>query len=278
MPKNRYITEDICPGCGKKTILYHISIPGKYGHTSLCKGCLWSLSQEANRGRNQIKSYLEQREAETLTDDPDYARIVQKFFTPYEFLAQYWTGGQIISACARHAPVSALTQEYKSETGRCPYPGAEFLRRSQEYLPQYDRSGREYLERKRAMCDVYRIGNQYQGLTHGKVILDLLYGTWPELMEFQFEAYEIHSQENYEIYPKGMHIYVPLKAILEQDTAPITERCLSYAKSYNYGAWTPEETRKRLDGEPAKHLFKTIQSLKPLGKPKAQESEGESHV
>ena len=139
---------------------------------------------------------------------------------------------------------------------------AEYLRTSWESLPRYTKSGEELMERERAMCDVYRVKNQYQRLQHGKIVLELLYSTFPELMQFGFEAYgmDYEPEEKYEIYPKN-HIYTPFQALLSGDIETIKKRNLTYGTSRNFGEYTVSKVKERLSGEETGHYFEVIQGL-----------------
>lgn len=199
--------------------------------------------------------------------DQEFARLVRKYFTPYEFLKTWWNDEEIILACSRHLSEGDLVQEkavLKSDAGVIraydnPKYGAEFLRESVEYVPAYDKFGRQYMDSERAKCRVYRIKNQYQGTRHGSVILDLLYTRFPSLRQFDFSAYSF-SDSQYQIYPKN-HIYTPFVALMNGDIETIKKRTMDYAKSFNHGFCTLENMKKILESEEGKHFFKVIQNL-----------------
>lgn len=120
------------------------------------------------------------------------------------------------------------------------------------------------MESERVRCRVYRVKNQYQCTRHGAVILDLLYEMYPELKQFEFSAYEFNEYKGslpYEIYPKN-HIYTPLRALMSGDVEAIKKRNLDYAKSYNFGFYTPENVKKVMESEEGQHFFEVVKNLK----------------
>lgn len=211
--------------------------------------------------------------------DTEYIRIVKKYLEIYPLLAKYWSDADIIPACARHMSMSDIVQEryvpienIRTNPQDCKIfgPNTEYIRTSIESVPRYARSpkGEELLHRASKQCHVYRTENQYQGIHHGDIALDLLYNTYPELKEFDFGAYEYVSYEKqYEIYPKS-HIYTPFDALMARDINAIIDRNMEYAKSYNAGIYTPDETEKRLTSEEAMHYFHVIENLKSIGQTK----------
>lgn len=140
---------------------------------------------------------------------------------------------------------------------------AEYLRTSMEIIPRYSKvEHAQLMEGERCMCDVYRVKNSYQHTRHGNVVLDLLYGTFPELREFKFDAYglDYQSEKDYEIYPAN-HIYTPLEAMLTGDVEAIKTRNNRYAAAYNHGAYTVSATEERLSSKEAEHYFDVIRNL-----------------
>lgn len=213
---------------------------------------------------DKMKSDKDAAASRNRAQDPEFARIVKKFFRPFEFLSKWFTEDEIISSCANLLSVNDICGEFKTKGSVCPYQDAEFLRRSMEYMPRYTRSGEELMERERCMVDVYRISAQYQGTKHGRVILDLLYGKCPDLRKYNFQAYEYSSYGLvYEIYPQGKYagIYVPFEALLDGDVNAVIQRNREYAKSYNFGDFTTEKMDLRLNSEPAKELLRSIAEM-----------------
>ena len=215
---------------------------------------------------DRMRKEKAEQEAKRNTGDKEYVRILQKYFTLWEFLTGYWTESEVILAASRHMSIRDLTEERPLRQGRNPAAlgkDAEYLRTSMESLPRYSRVEHEQLFfGERAMCDVYRVRNRYQHLRHGKVVENLLYGTFPELREFKFSiyGYQYGPVDQYEIYPEN-HIYTPLKALLEGNIEAIKERNLSYGKSYNFGEYTVSAVKGRLEGEEGSHYFDVIRSL-----------------
>lgn len=233
-------------------------------------GAFYNVSTEAlmNKTLRELDSMEKDMEAKKQQDiclrnaeDLEFARLVKKFFTPYEFLSKWWTEEEIISACARHMTKGALTEEFATKRKDCFLPDAEFIRRDWAFLPRYAKNGEQLMESERAMCNIFRIKNQYQGLNHGEVIEDLLYTKYPQLKEFGFEAYEYNSYTTYEIYSKN-RIYTPFEALMNGDIETIKERNIKYAEYYNAGDYTYEKVQGRLTSEEAQHYFEVIANLK----------------
>lgn len=197
-------------------------------------------------------------------NDEEFARVIEKYFTPLAFLKQWWSLEEIIIACAMTGiSIRDLCQEMYVEVGcKCHLNTSEYLRTSVESVPQYDKQGNELLQRRSMKVDVYRIKNRYQGLCHGKVIQYLLYQKYPELEQFKFAFYEYYGYENhkYEIYPAN-HIYVPFEDLMSKNIDGIIKRNEEYCKSYNHGAYSPEEWTKRLQSEETQQFFEVIKNL-----------------
>ena len=208
-----------------------------------------------------------EQEAKRRGGDDEYIRLLKKYFTMWNLLTRYWTEGEVVAASARHMGVRDLTEEHrvKKTANGSAYRGAdaEYLRTSMESIPRYSKvEHAQLMEGERCMCDVYRVKNSYQHTRHGNVVLDLLYGTFPELREFQFDAYGLNyeSEKDYEIYPAN-HIYTPLEAMLTGDIEAIKKRNNSYAAAYNHGAYTVSAVNERLNSKEAEHYFDVIRNL-----------------
>lgn len=228
---------------------------------------------------NKLETMVEQMRRKKADDesarnakDHEFIRLVKKYFTPYEFLRTWFSEEEILLSCSRHLTERDLVQEQAIKNSNPgvirhyerPDSEAEFIRESVEPVPAYDRNGRRYIDSERVKCHVYRVKNQYQGIRHGDVILDLLYGRYPELAQFGFNAYEFHEYTGslpYEIYPKN-HIYTPFRALMEGDIEAIKKRNMDYAKSYNCGFYISENMKKVMESEEGKHFFEVISGLK----------------
>lgn len=212
----------------------------------------------------QIKQKAALRRAARNAKNEEFIRMTKKYFQPYEFLSQFWSESDIIYAVSLNCPTEDWVREIPVRKGqKCFYKNAEFLRQSYETLPRFTKKGERLAEGKRVLCDVYRVPNKYQGYYHGDVILDLLYHTYPELKEFEYDAHSFDGkEEKYEIYPKN-HIYTPLVALLHQDIDAIRKRNEEHAASYNWGEYTVEKVKERLDGEIGQNYFSVIADLEP---------------
>ena len=116
---------------------------------------------------------------------------------------------------------------------------------------------------ERALCDIYMLQNDAQGVKQGDVLLTLLYAVWPELKEFRFHAYSLspgEKEDSYLIFPNN-NIYTPFTALMNQDVDSIKKRNREYCRSYNHGEYTPEKCEERLEGEVGKHFFDVIRIL-----------------
>ena len=194
-------------------------------------------------------------------EDQEFARIVRKFFTPYAYLRTWFSEAEILAACCRQISMRDLVEERPAgASGRIFDENAEFLRNEAVYVSQYDAYGRELAERKLERRDLYRVKHRYQGLCHGRVILDLLYTKYPQLAKCRFDAYSMDDPSNYEIYPAN-NIYTPFAALMSGDTEAIVKRNRDYAKFYNHGIYTLEQTDKRLASEEAQEYFDLIRNL-----------------
>lgn len=213
--------------------------------------------QKLTKDMEKLKAF---DETKRNAQDNEYIRLLKKYFTPYNFLRKYWTDEEIIRACSAHISDRNLVEEYKTEHNGCPYPDAEFIKTGTAYMPQYYR-GHELAEKKLTKVNIYRVKNQYQGLRHGAVILDLLYSKYPILRLYDFDAYEYREYETappYEIYPNN-GIYTPFDALMQKDIDAIIKRNMDWSKSYN--TETFEKMQKRLNSNEIKEFFETIKNL-----------------
>lgn len=226
------------------------------------------LAMQEDMKKQKTSNKILQREK-----DAEYARITKKYLEVYPLLSKYWDDTDIIASCAKHISIDDIveekcvpTEQINGNPEECKRfgPKSEYVRTSVESVRQYTKKGEELLYGKDMMCHVYRVPHRYQGTCHGKVVLDLLYNTYPELKKFDFNAYAYHDyNDNYEIYPK-FNIYTPFDALLNRDVNTIIKRNMEYAKSYNSGIWTPEKIEKRLASDEVKQYFHVIENLKPL--------------
>lgn len=193
--------------------------------------------------------------------DQEYERLVLKYFYPVKLLENWFTKQEIVRACADMGITERdICGETFVEPGKkCHYADAEFLRTSMEQVPQYDRHGRELMERAYKKMDVYRIAYQYQGCSHGKVILELLYDRYPELKEFGFSAYKM-DHISYEIYPKN-GIYTNFTALMTGNVDAILHRNRTYCRWYNSGRYSPMECERAFQTEDASKMFDLISSI-----------------
>lgn len=184
-----------------------------------------------------------------------YWDAIQLYFTPFRFLERWWTKEEIVYACANTGVerCDLISEKAVPYNSHAPYsgPAALLLRTSYEYIPQYTKSGQELMDRKRVLCDVYKVKNEFESLVHGKVIKYLLEGKFPELKAYDFSCYSYYSCEQYEIYPKKIinGFYVPFAAMLEGDVDTIIKRNTDYCKSYNHGNYTPKKNTERLNSQ-----------------------------
>lgn len=206
------------------------------------------------------QKFLEQNRKNSR--DEEYERLVLKFFTPVKLLRHWFTDREIVLACANTGVTeSGICGEVHVEPGRkCWYPGAEFIRTSVEAVKQYDAHGRELMERSYEKRDVYRVANQYQGTRHGQVVLNLLYGRYPELSKYGFDAYSMDGVSGYEIYPKN-HIYVPFAALMGGDVDWILNRNREYCAWYNNGRMSTAECEKAFREDEAREMFDIIRRV-----------------
>lgn len=195
------------------------------------------------------------------TDD-EFERLVLKYFQPLPLLRHWFDDKEIVLACAMTGVTEGrLCDKINVKPGlTCHHPNAEYIRTSVESVAQYDRYGRELIERKYEKRDVYRIASQYQGLCHGNVILHLLYERYPELEKFKFSAYSMSYGSEYEIY-SGNNIYVPFAALMDGNIDAILFRNREYCKWYNNGRYSPAECEKAFHTDISHELFDIIRQV-----------------
>lgn len=242
-------------------MLYLLDLDGLSKHTGLG---INELKQKTYANLEAMIENMKKQIAITEIKDESYEEhkeFIMEYLTPAIFLLQWFSEKEIIRACLdTNVTKRELCQETYIEPGnRCYIKPCRFIRTSYETVPQYDNYGRELMERAYEKRDVYLTRNRYQGLSHGKIILKLLYTRYPELEKFKFNAYEFDNTGKYEIYTEN-HIYVPFSALMAKNVEAIKKRNRDYAKTYNSGIYTPQATEKRL--EENEDLFETIKNLK----------------
>ncbi len=198
-------------------------------------------------------------------EDIEYERLVLKYLEPMGLLSPWFDEREIILACAH----TGVTDRDLCSTAHCALgqemadynKKAEFLRESKESVDQFDAHGRRLAEPKWEMRRVYRVTNPYQGLRHGPVILDLLYGRYPALQPFAFSAYSASYDRNdsYEIYAKNS-IYVPFTALMTGNVDAVIYRNRTYWKWYS-GKKGLVEAEERLRSEEGRALLSQIQAV-----------------
>ena len=201
---------------------------------------------------------------------------IQKWYKNFNWLTKFFPEDNVYQAIfdahfSMHNDMltDTLTQLINIDEGKCLYYDRnpetfEYVGTGWYYIPEYDRNGREYSDRKRAKCRQYRTYARHQGIKDGNIVLQLLYGMRPKLKQFDFAAYAIDdyttNKDRYEIYPKNQ-IYTPFIALMNRDIDAICTRNMAYAKSYNFGAFTVEEVKKRLKSDEAQHYFDIIREV-----------------
>lgn len=224
---------------------------------------------------NMVKEMEEEKNAQNF-EDPEYRRLVKKFFYPMDYLSQWFTKTKIIDACARTGMTEMdLCDEWYVERGqKINYPYAsEFLRTSPKFVPKYDSRGRELLERDYKYMDIYRISARRQGHCHGQVFEYLLYDRYPELKQYQFKFYELRNND-YEIYPQGSlhNIYVPFDALMNGDVEQIIKRNISYWKKFNEATYA-RDIEPKLKSEEAETFFSIVRSIGGVREEQINESQ-----
>lgn len=202
-----------------------------------------------------------------------HKEYIQRWYKNFNWLTKFFPEDDVTQAIFNaHFSVQngrltdTLTQLISVDETKCLYQDQnseifEYVDTVWDYIPEYDRSGREYADYKHAKCRRYRTYARHQGLKDGNIVLQLLYGMRPKLKQFDFAAYTINDyttdKDRYEIYPKNQ-IYTPFIALMNRDIDAICTRNMAYAKSYNFGAFTVEEVTKRLKSDEAQHYFNII--------------------
>lgn len=218
------------------------------------------------------QSMLTQKEQERFDatkEDTEFKNAVIKYFRPFSMLSQYWSTEEIVTACAKFIRIGDIRETHNIPVENLNKPetyadnmGYEYIGIHTATVRQYTKQGEELLYGKSCKCHQFYVPAKYQGLKHGRIILELLYTTYPALREFQFDAYEMYSYQKYEIYPKNLNCYTPLNALMSSDIDAIIKRNEDYCKDYNNGTYSTAEWAKRVVSPELQHYFDIIKSLK----------------
>lgn len=248
--------EHMYPGNPEKTIC-------------ICNRCYKNLKTAKDKAKT--KQLL------PLTDER--AAYIKRWYKHFDYLAQFFDETDICKAILPNAFTQLddgsicdlhLTQKINipTEMNQAYYensPDYEYIGTEYKSVQNTDRFGRAYADYSNKKCAIYRTYHSFQQTIDGTIVLTLLYQKYPELQEFKFNAYAIdYKTESYEIYSKN-HVYIPFKALMEGDIDAIKTRNQTYAKSYNNGDYTPNETEKRLNSPETQHLFDVIQNINRKG-------------
>ena len=255
-----------CDFCGSKTRLRICD--NLFARSSksfcICDTCLHKV-QAIKIDTSEIPKFQKQ-----------HKEYIQRWYKNFNWLTKFFPEDDVTQAIFNaHFSVQngrltdTLTQLISVDETKCLYQDQnsetfEYVGTGWYYIPEYDRNGREYSDRKRAKCRQYRTYARHQGIKDGNIVLQLLYGMRPKLKQFDFAAYAIDdyttNKDRYEIYPKNQ-IYTPFIALMNRDIDAICTRNMAYAKSYNFGAFTVEEVKKRLKSDEAQHYFDIIREV-----------------
>lgn len=230
------------------------------------------FKESKNSQRNEKK-----KEALKLTDE--LATYIKRWYRHFDYLAQFFDETDICRTILPNAFTQLddgsicdfhLTQKINrpTEMNQAYYensPDYEYIGTEYKSVQNTDKFGRAYADYSNKECNIYRTYHSFQQTIDGTIVLALLYQKYLELKEFKFSAYAIdYKTKLYEIYSKN-HIYTPFEALMKGDIEAIKTRNREYAKLYNNGIHTPEETEKRLSSPETQHLFDVIQNMSRKG-------------
>lgn len=239
-----------------------------YYHTPV--DTLYEKSLKELMGMNfaMLEEKVKNRQNENA-ESAEYRRIVKKFLTPYPYLHQYFTEDEIVMACAVNitedqiATLKPFKTAYVSERKELIYPNhpeAEFVSEGTYSFRQFTKQGKELLHRKSEHGFLFRISNNFQTIRHGDIFRYLVYKKYPELKPYDIQFYSYTKWQPYEVYTAD-HIMLPFEAMMTGNTDAIFKRNIDYAKSYNHGLFTTEQTMHRMTSENARNLFLIIKNI-----------------
>lgn len=197
--------------------------------------------------------------------DSRYAGMLKKWMSGYDFLRQWFTDEKIITA-ASDAKITErdIVEEFPAPVDRVSINnperiGYEFLRRSYENVPAYDKNGRRYMDTEYKLCNVYRRRNQFQGLARGEILQKLIDTNLPHLAPFGIKCYDFDNQLP-EVYPR-CNLYTPLVALFTGDAEAVLKRIRDYAKWYNHGDYTPEKIEAIIASEEGQAYLQAVREV-----------------
>lgn len=175
--------------------------------------------------------------------NPEYARIVLKFWNQVSYLKKYFTDDEIIKAAANHLSMrSIVTEEYIRGKKDCLFNGFwEFIRYGKHTFTE-SKGGwtRDVVD----TCSVFRVPSQYQAVSGGNAaVKELLELKLPYLKDYDVKVYEIDDRNDWIYISINNHsLYCPVSALMDKDSSKIKDTHLNYWHQYGNGKYDDRET------------------------------------
>ena len=176
--------------------------------------------------------------AERLAN-PEYARIVMKFWKQVPYLEKYFSQKEIVNAAASYLSINDIIDFYYVRGFNDKLNFGEFVEyeNSHKFVETKGDWSREIYDK----CSVYRVSSNYQ--LHGcDAVKELLELKCPYLKEYNVSVYDVSDRNDWiYIHINNNSLYCPVSALMEKDAAKIIKTHLNYWHDYAKGEKDVEE-------------------------------------
>ena len=189
---------------------------------------------------------------ERMQDKTYNTTFMQEFFTSYNYLRDYFSDEEILTACKHHASKSDMATEvairgYQNETSL----GIRFVKHTRTKFTEIDRNG--WSRTVMAKGTIVLTPSPYQSIFAGKVIKELLLQKLPYLKDFAVSIHEIYDKKQDLIFIKNpqkaehncdVSLYISAGELLLRKTGTeLLQKHKEYWHDYDHGRYCQETDR-----------------------------------
>ena len=172
-------------------------------------------------------------EKEKRLSDPEYRRILLKFWKDVPYLRQYFSDDEIVTAAAGHMSYHDIVTEhyvrgYRESGGLNNW---EFLRHERRHAFEECKGGwtRTILDE----ASVFRIPANYQSVQGSKAVKELVLNWFEYLKDYKVTLYDVSNANDWIFVTIEDHsLYTPLSALFEKNKDKIVNTHLKYWHNY----------------------------------------------
>lgn len=203
------------------------------------------LQQEAEANKKE-------QERQERLNDPEYRKLLLKFWNQVPYLQKYFTDDEIVHAAACFMSKNSVTTEmyrrgYYDGPKETPY--SIFLRHgTHEFTEERGSWSRKVTDR----ASVFLVANQYQGVSGGHdAVKQLLFEKLPYLKKYNPSVYDISDSNDWIYIPieytdedgntNPHYLYCPVSALMKKNPNKIVKTHRNYWNRYGCGKYDAKE-------------------------------------